>query len=101
MDRAITKDEAARLRASWRKAYSSGWRTLILDPGERIEPLSNDLYGLICRAQDRFRAPHERWQWVRPQPPMPFCWGAQGPLLLLLGMLASYGAAIAALLMMS
>lgn len=56
-------------------------------------PLDDDLYAKICRAQDRFRAPHQRWRWAW-QPPIPFRWGPNGSLILF-GLLA---AAVAALI---
>ena len=43
----------------------------------------------MCRAQDRFKAPHYRWDWTH-RLPFPFSWGPNGAFYLLVLLLALY-----------
>jgi len=91
--RPLSTGDVARFRETWANAHAG---SIVMLPGETVKP---DLYSILCASQDRFRRPHERWQWSYRRP-MPFCWGPQGPLMLLGGMLAAYALIVAGVLLL-
>lgn len=94
----LSAGDAARLRNTFERRYTGAHRPMILEAGTKFvpAPTDDDLYSVICRAQDRFKAPHRRWDWCHRMP-FPFRWGPNGAFFLLLAMLGAYALIVAAL----
>jgi hypothetical protein len=86
----LSAGQLAATRERWRRQLTGRGRMILLEPGECFEPKC-DLETLIRRRQLELRGsvgPGNRYDRMPMRPPIPFCWGPAGEIILFGLMLA-------------